>query len=255
MIPETFAGGKSVIHSIDPRIKVVMALIYSFVVALSSSFFLLLSGLVTSVVLVTVARLNAREVLKRLTVLLGFILLIWVLMPLTYPGAIFFRLGPIEFSSPGVLLAAQISLKSTAILLALMALLATMSIATLGHALGCLGLPDKLVYLLLITYRYVFVMEQEYQRLTRAMKIRGFRPGTNLHSYQSYAYLVGMLFVHASVRADRVSKAMKCRGFTGRFHSLRQFEPNPGNLLFTVIMSLIIILMTTVELWIQTIHS
>ena len=123
------------------------------------------------------------------------------------------------------------------------------------HALGCLGLPDKLVYLLLITYRYVFVMEQEYQRLTRAMKIRGFRPGTNLHSYQSYAYLVGMLFVHASVRADRVSKAMKCRGFTGIFHSLRQFDPNPGNLLFTVIMSLIIILMTTVELWIQTIHS
>jgi len=255
MIPEAFAGGTSVIHTIDPRIKVVMALIYSFVVALSSSFFILLSSLVTSMALVTVARLDAREVLKRLTVLLGFILLVWMLMPLTYPGATLLRIGPVEFSRPGVLLAAQISLKSTAILLALMALLATMSIATLGHALGCLGLPDKLVYLLLITYRYVFVMEQEYQRLTRAMKIRGFQPGTNLHSYQSYAYLVGMLFVHASARADRVSKAMKCRGFTGRFHSLRQFEPEPGNLPFAVIMSLIILLMASVELWIQTIHS
>jgi len=255
MIPEVFADGKSAIHSIDPRIKVVLALIYSFVVALSSSFFILLSSLVTSMALVMVARLDVREVLKRLTVLLGFILLIWMLMPLTYPGATLFRIGPVGFSSPGVLLAAQISLKSTAILMTLMALLATMSIATLGHALGCLGIPDKLVYLLLITYRYVFVMEQEYQRLTRAMKIRGFKPGTNLHSYQSYAYLVGMLFVHASARADRVSKAMKCRGFTGRFHSLRQFEPGLGNLLFTVIMSLIILLMATVELWIQTIHS
>jgi cobalt/nickel transport system permease protein len=254
MIPEVFTGGTSVIHLIDPRLKVVLALIYSFVVALSGSFVILLSGLATSVVLVMVARLDAREVLKRLTVLLGFILLIWMLMPLTYPGATLFRIGPLGFSSPGVLLAARISLKSTTILLSLMALLATMSIATLGHAMGRLGIPDKLVYLLLITYRYVFVMEQEYQRLIRAMKIRGFKPGTNLHSYQSYAYLVGMLFVHASARADRVSKAMKCRGFTGRFHSLRQFEPDPRNRSFTVIMSLIMILMATVELWIQAIY-
>ena len=255
MIPEVFADGKSVIHSIDPRIKVVSALIYSFVIALSSSFVILLSALATSIALVMAARLDAREVLRRLTVLWGFILLIWMLMPLTYPGTTLFRIGPLNFSGTGVLLAAQISLKSTAILLSLMALLATMSIATMGHALGCLAIPDKLVHLLLITYRYVFVMEQEYQRLIRAMKIRGFKPGTNLHSYQSYAYLVGMLFVHASARADRVSKAMKCRGFTGRFHSLQQFEPNPRNRLFTVIMAFIIILLATVEVWIQTIHS
>jgi cobalt/nickel transport system permease protein len=255
MIPEVFAGGNSVIHSIDPRLKIVLALIYSIVVALSSSFVILLSSLATSMVLVMVARLDAREVLKRLTVLLGFVLLIWMLMPLTYPGTTLFRIGPLGFSRPGVLLAAQISLKSSAILLSLMALLATMSIATMGHALGCLGIPDKLVHLLLITYRYVFVMEQEYKRLIRAMKIRGFRPGTNLHSYQSYAYLVGMLFVHASARADRVSKAMKCRGFTGKFYSLRQFEPDPRNRLFAVILSFIIILLASVELWIQTIHS
>jgi cobalt/nickel transport system permease protein len=154
-----------------------------------------------------------------------------------------------------VLLAARISLKSSAILLSLTALLATMSLATLGHAMGRLGIPDKLVYLLLITYRYVFVMEQEYRRLIRAMRIRAFRPGTNLHSYQSYAYLVGMLFVHASARADRVSKAMKCRGFNGRFHSLRRFDPDPRNRMFAVIMSLIIILMATVEIWIHTLHS
>jgi len=255
MIPEVFAGGNSVIHSIDPRIKVVSALIYSLVVALSGSFAILLSGLATSIALVLVARLDTKEVLKRLAVLLVFVLLIWILMPLTYPGETLFRVGPLGFSSPGVVLAAQISLKSTAILLSLMALLATMSIATLGHAMECLGIPDKLVYLLLITYRYVFVMEQEYQRLIRAMKIRGFKPGTNLHSYQSYAYLVGMLLVHASTRADRVSNAMKCRGFTGRFHSLWQYEPDPRNWPFAIIMSLIIILMTTVEIWIQTIPS
>ena len=255
MIPEVFAIGKSVIHSIDPRVKVVLALVYSFVVALSASLAVLLSGFAVSLMLVMTARLAAGEVIRRLAVLLGFLLLIWILLPPTYPGAALFSIGPLDYSAPGVLLAAQISLKSTAILLSLMALLGTMSIATMGHALGSLGLPDKLVYLLLITYRYVFVMEREYQRLIRAMKIRAFRPGTNLHSYQSYAYLVGMLFVHASARADRVSNAMKCRGFTGRFHSLWQFEKDRRNWFFALIMSFIIILMAMVELWIQATHS
>jgi len=249
MIPEVFIGGNSVIHSVNPRLKVVFALLYSVVIALSSNVLILSASLITSAVMVMVARLQAREVLKRLTVLMGFVLLIWLLVPLTYPGSALFNLGPLGFSGPGVRLAAQISLKSTSILLSLMALLATMSIATLGHVLRDLGVPDKLVYLLLITYRYVFVIEQEYQRLLRAMRIRGFKPGTNLHSYRSYAYLAGMLIVHAWSRADRVSKAMKCRGFTGQFHTLWQVQPDPRNRSFALIMSLIILFLATVEIW------
>jgi cobalt/nickel transport system permease protein len=89
-----------------------------------------------------------------------------------------------------------------------------------------------MVHLLLITYRYLFVLEQEYQRLVRAMKIRNFRPKTDLHSYRTFAYLAGMLFVRASERARRVHSAMICRGFNGRFVSLRQFAPNPHNRVF-----------------------
>jgi cobalt/nickel transport system permease protein len=61
------------------------------------------------------------------------------------------------------------------------------------------------------------------------MKIRGFAPRTNLHTYRSYAYLVGMLFVRAAARAERVHQAMRCRGFDGRFHSLAVFAPHPAN--------------------------
>jgi cobalt/nickel transport system permease protein len=99
--------------------------------------------------------------------------------------------------------------------------------------------------MLLITYRYLFVIEQEYQRLVRAMKIRNFHPKTNLHSYRTYAYLVGMLFVRASERARRVHSAMICRGFHGRFISLRSFPPNPLNPVFGlgIIISLALLIM------------
>ncbi|MFW5635287.1 MAG: energy-coupling factor transporter transmembrane component T family protein, partial [Thermodesulfobacteriota bacterium] len=114
-------------------------------------------------------------------------------------------------------------LKSHAILLVLIALAATMNSATLGYVLDYFRLPPKLVYLLLLTYRYIFVIEQEYIRLSRAARLRSFHPRTNLHTYRTYAYLVGMLFVRAAARAERVYKAMRCRGFQGKIYCLRSF--------------------------------
>jgi cobalt/nickel transport system permease protein len=96
----------------------------------------------------------------------------------------------------------------------------------------------------------LFVIEQEYQRLVRAIKIRNFRPKTNLHSYRTYAYLVGMLFVRASERARRVHGAMICRGFHGRFYSLRQFSPHFCNPVFSIITALALILLVTLE-WLK----
>ena len=132
-------------------------------------------------------------------------------------------------------------------MMAFMALVATMTVDTLGHTLNRLRLPDKMVHLILITYRYLFVLEQEYQRLIRAMKIRNFHPKTNLHSYRTYAYLVGMLFVRASERARRVHSAMICRGFSGRFFSLRQFAPNRLNPVFSFGATLSLLLLATLE--------
>jgi cobalt/nickel transport system permease protein len=134
------------------------------------------------------------------------------------------NIGPAVVTKEGLLLSARITLKSNAILLALIALMATQSVGTLGHALNRLKAPGKLVYLLLITYRYVFVLEQEYLRLVRAARVRCFTPQTRIHTYRTYAYLIGMLFVRAAARAERVHQAMICRGFSGRFHSLKEFS-------------------------------
>jgi cobalt/nickel transport system permease protein len=196
-----------------------------------------LSALGISVALIALARLRAAEVFKRLLVVNGLVVFIWAVIPFTFPGEALFRLGPFNAAREGVALAAQITLKSNAIVLAFIALVATMPFATAGHALHRLRVPDKIVHLLLMTYRYIFVLEQEYLRLGRAASIRGFRPGTNLHTYRTYAYLVGMLFVKAVDRAERVRWAMLCRGFKGRFYSLQEFKTGAGCAVFFVLMS------------------
>lgn len=247
MINETFVVGNSRIHQLEPRVKVIFATIYVFVVALSSQFPALLAAVFLSLVLVRMAGLNYWEVAKRLAVINGLIIFLWLVLPLTFSGEPLLNFGPLTVTHQGVILSAQITLKSNAILLAMISLITTMTLATLGHALNHLRIPEKIVHLLLMTYRYIFVLEFEYLRLNRAARIRGFRPGTSMHTYRTYAYLIGMLFVRAVNRAERVYQAMQCRGFKGKFYALQEFQPSWLNWAFSIFMSVVIIGMVLLE--------
>ena len=249
MLREPFAVGDSALHRLDPRVRLVAAAVYSCAAALCREFPALLAALLLSAGLVALARLRAAEVLKRLFVVNGLVVFIWAVIPFTFPGEALFRIGPFGAAREGVELAAQITLKSNAIVLAFMALVTTMPFSTVGHALHRLRVPDKIIHLLLMTYRYIFVLEQEYQRLIRAARIRGFQPGTNLHTYRTYAYLVGMLFVRAVDRAERVRWAMLCRGFKRKFYSLQEFRAGAGSIAFFLLMCAAVLGIAALELW------
>lgn len=240
MISEPFAIGNSMIHRLDPRIRAGLAVLYSFVVALAYQFPVLIGALIVSSLLIAISRVSLREVFRKMVIVNALILLLWLVLPFTFEGKILARILSFAVYFPGVILAAQITLKSNAILLAFIALVSTMSLTTLGHTLHRLKVPTKMVYLLLMTYRYIFVIEQEYLRLIRAAKIRGFRPGTNTNTYRTYAYVIGMLFVRAAARAERVHQAMLCRGFKGKFYSLQDFQINSASWAFAMMMTAII---------------
>jgi cobalt/nickel transport system permease protein len=117
-----------------------------------------------------------------------------------------------------------------------MALVSTMPVFKMGQAMRYLYVPSKITHLFLFTYRYIHAIHREYIRLKEAMDIRGFRPGNNLHTYRSYAYLVGMLLVKSHDRAERVRAAMLCRGFRGRFYNLSEFSMGISDLIILIIM-------------------
>lgn len=238
----------SALQRIDPRVRLAAAATFASVVAVSYDPAALVAALAVAVLLAALARLPARVVAARLLVVNGLVVLLWVMLPFTFPGESLLRVGPLSASRDGVLLAAQVTLKSNAIVLAFMSLVATLTPATIGHALHRMCVPDKIVHLLLMTYRYIFVLEEEYQRLARAARIRGFRAGTDLHTYRTYAYLVGMLFVRAADRAERVRNAMLCRGFRRRFHSLQEFRTTAWDIVFAAAMAAVVVVMAGLEL-------
>ena len=249
MIEEQFSVGDSWIHGLDPRVKIIVAVLFSVTVALSWKFVVLFSSLALSILLIAFSRIPIRKALHRLLLVNGFILFLWLFLPLSYSGEAWFSIGPLSVTKAGILYAGRITIKCNAILITMIALLATTPVFTLGNAMKKICFPDKLVNLFLFTYRYIYVIFQEYRRLLNAMKIRAFRPGTNIHTYRSYAYLVGMLLVKSYDRAESIHKAMLCRGFNGTYYTLSQFSIKPGDIFYLLFMLATILGLITLQ-WI-----
>lgn len=220
MFEESFSQGDSLLHRMDCRARLGAALALCAVIAASRSLAAPCVGLGIGFLLVLAARLRLKEVFWRLVAVNGFIAFLWLVVPLTYGGDAMAKLGPLEISRQGVHVAALVTLKSNAIVLAFLALVATMDAPRLGRALSGFGVPQRMVQILLFTSRYVHVIGQEFRRLTTAAKIRGFVPRTSLHTYRTYAYLAAMVLVRSFDRAERVHQAMRLRGFAGRFPTL-----------------------------------
>ena len=227
-----FAGMRAKVSTLDPRMRIVMTAFYAVVVVSLSNLWVLSSALGLSLSLLALSGLRSRETLKRMAMMDSFIIFMLLLLPFTMPGDAMFSLWGIEASWQGLWRAMEIALTANAVILAVMTLVGTMEPVTMGHALFALKTPERLVHLMMFTIRYIDVLREEYQRLRTSMKLRGFRPGTNWHTYRSYGYLIGMMLVRAIERSERILAAMKCRGFSGRIILLEAFQLRRADLLF-----------------------
>lgn len=231
-IEAPFASGDSFIHRMDPRIRLLCAGTLTIPAALFQHLDQSIAFLAVGFLLVVLTRLPLILVLKRIAIVNVFILFLWFFLPYSLPGEILFTVGPLSVTQEGVNLASVITVKSNGIVLALISLLGTIAVQDLGPAMQQLKIPSKLCHILLFTYRYIFVIHQEYATMRCAMAARGFCPKTDTHTYRSYAWLVGMMLVKSWDRAERVHGAMRCRGFKGKFYSLRSFTTSAKDYVF-----------------------
>ena len=236
---EEFAEGSSFLHRLDPRVKFLAIVPYVLVIAIMPGQTGPFAALLVSTLLTALARIDMKKLLSRLVAVNVFIFLLWVFIPFSYPGEAVFQIGPLTATREGILYALSITLKTNAIVLATIAILGTSEVFSLAHALIHLKVPDKLVHLFFFFYRYISVLHEEYSRLKNAMLIRCFRSGTNMHTYRTYAYLVGMLIVRSYERSQRIYQAMLCRGFKGRFPVASHFRLGKVDVAFGLSMAVI----------------
>ncbi len=237
MFDESFAQGDSFIHKLDPRVRVVVAAATAICLAVLRRPEAAAIGCVLSGTILSLSRPPFLLTLKRLALVNIFILFMWLTVPTTMDGEELLQFGPLALSRRGVDLMALTTLKCNAIIMLLMALLATMSAAALGAALERLRFPAKLTFLFLFAYRYIHVAAAEWRTLKNAARLRGFAPRTDMHSYRTIGCLLGMTFIRSYDRAGRVHEAMLLRGFAGHFQSLATFRFKAADAVFAAAMT------------------
>ncbi|MCK4274897.1 MAG: cobalt ECF transporter T component CbiQ [Phycisphaerae bacterium] len=242
------ATNGSLIHRIDPRVRVAAACAFAAVVCLSHRLVALEIALAAALGLVVLGRLSIVSILGRIKALNLFILVIVLLLPLFIPGEPAIRISGLTWTREGLHRAGLIALRANIIMLAMICLLATMEPAHLGFALRKLGVPEKLTHVLLFMIRYVELFHQEYHRLRDALRLRAFRPACNRHTFRTFGYIVGLLLVRSMDRAQRVLDAMKCRGFHGRLYVLAPFRFTPADAAFALLAAGLVILLSWIQL-------
>lgn len=235
MFDEPFAHGRSVVHGLDPRVRLATAGLFSLCAALLQEPSAAGAALATAMAALFLSRPPLKQLCKRVALVNVFLLFLWLTVPLTMPGTPVLSVGPLTASHEGVALVWLATLKSNAILLAFLALVATMDSPTMGHALDRLGLPTKLVFLFLFTYRYLHVIADEWQRLSTAARLRGFTPRTGMHTYRTIGNMLAMVLVNSFDRSSRVYQAMILRGFQGRFVSVVRFRARLKDAIFALL--------------------
>ena len=235
MTCEELAHGGSFLHRLDPRIKVIVLTLASFVIATLETKAYAAMALGAGFILMASARLPHKAVLWRVVGFNTFCLLMWLTVPFTTPGEPVMHLfGPIHVSSAGIETVMTVTLKSNAILLLTLALMATSEITQITHALSHLRCPARAVQLFYFTWRYIHVISEEAGRLKDAMKLRGFHPSQGLKNYRYLGYLISAIFIKSYDTGIQVQRAMELRGFDGTFWLIHHFTMEKKDMAFLV---------------------
>jgi cobalt/nickel transport system permease protein len=117
------------------------------------------------------------------------------------------------FQGRGLAIFAAVMLKSTACVAAVQLLGQTTPFPDVLDVLRRARLPDVLVLALALLHRYLFVLIDESRRMRRARLARTWRTSP-WQVWRSLSSVIAVSFVRSIVRAERISVAMRARGFS-----------------------------------------
>lgn len=206
----------------NARARLLGGVVLSVAVAVCHSWPPVAAGMVFGLAALALGDGGAGRLSRRLALVNVFFLGLLATVPLAVPGQSLFTLGPLAFTREGFQTALIMTAKGNAIFLIFWGLIRPLSPSRLGQALYSLGVPGKLCLILSLTYRYLDLMRQEWDRLFTAARLRGFNPGTSARAWRVYGLMMALLFMRALDKSTAIHQAMLCRGFDGRFRALEE---------------------------------
>lgn len=206
---------KTSIHQLHPLAKLIVTLVYLVTIISFNKYEIsgMLPLIVFPIVLILLAELPVKPLMKRVLFVLPLIIGIGIFNPILDSRPMFF-LGDIHLSY-GWISFISILIKCLLTVIISLILIATTGMTHLAIALRMLKVPKLFVLQLLLTYRYVTVLMEEVIRTTTAYSLRAPR-SKGIH-YKDWGSLIGQLLLRTIDRGQNVYTSMCCRGFNGDY--------------------------------------
>lgn len=202
--------------AVDPAVLLAGASVLTLAIACCSTFAAAVFSLVLALAALPLSGISIKRVGIRLLAVNAFIVPLFLVVPFTSPAPYLWQYGVIKLSKPGLELCILAGLKSNAIVMLLLALVAPMPVSAFGSALRRLGCPDKLAWMFLLMDCNLHLLGNVWRKLSEAASLRGFKPGTSIHCYRTYAALITIFFLRAHDRSNVLREALLLAGSEGR---------------------------------------
>ncbi len=211
---------ESPVQRLDPRAKVIVTALFIVCVVSFNKYEItgLIPFFVYPIAMVALGDLPMGYLSKKILLAAPFAFFIGVFNPLI-DRAVILDMGTFGISG-GWVSFASILLRFVLTVGAVLTLIACTGFASICMSLEKLGAPNVFAVQLLFLYRYIFVLIDEASRMVRARSLRVFE-GRGM-GFKVFASMIGQLLLRALDRAQRIHRAMCCRGFDGE---IRMIQP------------------------------
>lgn len=218
--------GRSFIHLLDPRIKIVISFLFIVLIFFVKSFlgyafvFLFLASIVA------ISQIPPKYVIKGLRPLLFIIILTFILNIFFTSGeTVLFRLGFLVLTKEGLLQGVFMALRliflvsgTSLLTLTTSPIALTDGIESLLNPLKVIKFPaHELAMMMTIALRFIPTLLEETDKIMKAQMARGadFESGNILQRAKALVPLLVPLFISAFRRADELAMAMEARCYRG----------------------------------------
>ncbi len=258
-----FYPGSSVIHRLDPRVKILWTLFYIILLFFVKNAvgFLLYAGV--TAVIICLTKIKFRFILKGLKPII-FLLIFTSLINIFMTGeTVLFKIGFLKVTKEGLIYAALMALRLVLLVMGTSILTFTTSpisltdgIERLLSPLAKIGVPAHAIAMMMtIALRFIPTIMEETDKIIKAQSARGadFESGNLIKRAKAMTPLLIPLFISAFRRADELATAMECRGYHGgegrtRLKQLKMIKADYIALFMMPLFLLLIILINQINI-------
>lgn len=226
-----YMPGNTSVHNIDPRIKIIITMIFITSLFLITSFvgYLFVVGFMGITILIS--KVSLKIILRGLKPLLIIIMLTVALNVFMTQGETIFTIWKLTITKEGLVLAGLMGLRLVFLITGASLLTLTTSpialtdgIEKLLNPLKKIGVPaHELAMMMTIALRFIPTLLEETDKIMKAQMARGadFESGNLINRAKALVPLLVPLFISAFRRADELALAMEARCYRGGEHRTR----------------------------------